>query len=60
MILGPIKEKDYGDLYVFSDNEDNMEDIEKRYKHLANDFKNFNKQKKKFNIGKSSSSLIEN
>lgn len=48
-LLKQFQNKVYGNIYVFSDEEDNMEDIDKRYKNFSSGFKSFNKQKKKLN-----------
>ena len=44
-----IQDRLYSNLYIFSDEDDNMEDIDKRYKGFSSGFKTFSKQKKKPN-----------
>ena len=48
-VLRPIQEQAYGNLYVFSDEGETMDDLDKRYKPLGSGFKSFNKQRKKLN-----------
>lgn len=49
----------FGDIYAFSDGEDTMEDLDKRFKQLGQSFKSFNKQKKRQTTEKQSNSLSE-
>jgi hypothetical protein len=51
LMLRPIQDKLYKDLYVFSDNEDTLDDLDKRYKVLCSGFKSFGRQKRKQNVG---------
>jgi len=52
-MLKPIQDRLYKDIYVFSDNEDTLEDLDKRYKTFCSGFKNFVRQKRKQNTGTS-------
>ena len=58
-MLRPIQDRIYKNIYVFSDNEDEMEDIEKRYKYLGNGFKSFTRQRKRLTTGNAASEFIE-
>ena len=51
-MLKPIHDRIYKNIYVFSDNEDNSDDIDKRYKHISNGFKHFLREKRRLNNGK--------
>lgn len=51
VLLKSIQGRIYKDIYAFSDNEDKMDDIDKRYKYLNTGFKNFTRQKRKYNVG---------
>ena len=42
----PIQNRIYGDIYVFKDEDENMEGIDERYKSISNGIKNFLRQKK--------------
>lgn len=46
LVLKPMQDTIYKDIYVFSDTEDNMEDIDRRYKYLNNGFRAFLRQRK--------------
>eukprot|EP00826_Nyctotherus_ovalis_P043004 TRINITY_DN4496_c0_g1_i1.p1 TRINITY_DN4496_c0_g1~~TRINITY_DN4496_c0_g1_i1.p1 ORF type:complete len:141 (+),score=29.83 TRINITY_DN4496_c0_g1_i1:489-911(+) len=59
VMLRPILSRIYKNIYVFNDNDDGIDDIEKRYKYLSSGFKSFLKQKRKQNIGKGPSEFIE-
>lgn len=59
LMLKPMQDRIYKNIYVFSDNEDDMDDIDKRYKYLNNGFKNFVKQKRKQINGKGGAEFIE-
>lgn len=59
LMLKPIQDLIYKNIYVFSDSEDDMGDIDKRYKYLNNGFKSFVKQKRKQINGKGGSEFIE-
>jgi len=54
-LLKPIQEQFFGNIYVFSDTEENLEDLEKRYKYLGAGLRNYAKQKKKQNAEKAAS-----
>jgi len=58
-MLRPIQDRIYKNIYVFSDSEDEMQDIERRYKYLGNGFKTFTRQRKKFVTGNAASEFIE-
>lgn len=59
LMLRPIQDRLYKNIYVFSDSEDNMEDIDKRYKYISSGFKTFIRQKRKSNNEKGQSEFIE-
>ena len=52
LMLKPIHDRIYKNIYVFSDNEDNSDDIDKRYKNISNGFKHFLREKLRLNNGK--------
>lgn len=43
----PIQEQNFGGIYVSSDNDETLDDLDKKYKFLGSGFKNYTKQKKK-------------
>lgn len=49
----------FGDIYAFSDGDDTIEDLDKRFKPLGQGFKTFNKQKKRQTTDKQTNSLTE-
>lgn len=59
LILRPIQEQFFGNIYVFSDSEENLDDLDRKYKYLGTGFKNHTKQKKKLSAEKASASLVE-
>ena len=52
LMLKPIQEQLFGNIYAFSDSEETLDDLDKRYKSLGLGLKNYMRQKKKFNGGK--------
>jgi len=58
-MLKPIQEQLYGNIYVFSDNDENLDDLDKRYKYLGNNLKAYLKQKKRQGSIKTSSEQVE-
>lgn len=49
----------FGDIYGFSDTEENMDGLETKYKFLAQGIKDFTKQKKKLGADKKSQGQID-
>lgn len=58
-MLKPIQEQLYGNIYVFSDSDETLEDIDRRYKYLSIGLKNYTKMKKKFHSDKSYPESVE-
>lgn len=59
LMLKPVQDRLYKNLYVFSDNDDDMEDINTRYRYISEGFKDFIQQKNSLSSGKGQSEYVE-
>ncbi len=46
-LLRPIQDQYFGGIYVSSDSEETLDDLDKKYKHLSIGYRNYTKQKKR-------------